>query len=114
MTMYMEDRSNNRERWCYEYTGEELLPVAKAKYKEVLGKEKEARQRMAKMMTDMRINAANDPGVQDCKEDISKYGMLREQCAVFIHQFEREKPRRFSLAMGDVVFFGLVNENLEA
>ena len=109
----MEDRATNRERWCYDYTGKELLPHAEMKYREVLHKEREARDKMAGLMKNMTIQQS-DPVVRDTKADIEKFGMLREQCAVFVHQFAKEPERRFSLAMGDVVFFGLVKENLEA
>jgi hypothetical protein len=111
--MYIENSSNNRDRWCYEYTGKDLLPYAQAKYKEVLRKERDARERMAGYMKDMNMSQA-DSKVHDCKHDIEKYGTLREQCSVWVYQFDKEQDRKFSLAMGDVVFFGLVKENLEA
>ena len=35
----------------------------------------------------------NAPELDQCRQDIERYGKVREQCAVWVHQFRREPDR---------------------
>ncbi len=90
----------------YSYKGSELLEAAKQKYEEFLTKEKEARTVVIQLMGNMLVSH-DDNGLKDAKKAIEHNGSLREQCAVFIHEFGRNPDRDYHLSLGDVVFFNL-------
>ncbi len=104
--MYNDFRSPRREEWRYTYFGKELLEAARAKLTEFTDKETTCRQEMAGLMTDATVSMADD-GVDKLKKDIERFASLAEQCSVFVHQFARAPDEKFSLGLGDVVFFGL-------
>ena len=105
--MYNDFRSPSRETWKYDYQGSDLVPFAKARYAEYLAKEKEAREKLAGFMRDMKMGPS-DAQVEQVKHDVANFGNLREQCAVFVHEFSRTPGRVFALSLSDVVFFGIV------
>jgi hypothetical protein len=98
-----------REEFRYQYKGGELLPYAERAYLRYLRAEIEARERAAALLTDMAIKQ-NDPELDRCRKDIELNGKIREQCAVWVHQFRREPDREFALELGDVTFFGIVGD----
>ncbi len=114
--MYNDYRNTSRETWKYTYKGSELLPHAERKFQEFLAKEVDARRQMAAYMVDMKVSQSSDE-VSKCKTAIETNGNLREQCAVYVHEFRRTPDRDFLLSLGDVTFFGIVPEpegNLDA
>ncbi len=106
ISMYNDFRQPSRENWKYLYKGSELLESSKIKHAEFLTKEKEARVVVVKLMGDILVSH-DDRGLKDAKTEIEHSGNLREQCAVFIHEFERNPDREYNLSLGDVVFFNL-------
>jgi hypothetical protein len=106
MGMYNDNTSSNRLQWTYIYTGKELLISAKSLYVSFLTLEKNARDKMAKLMSDMTVSQS-DPEIEATKRDITKYGTLKEQCEVFTHEFQRNPLQKYNLGLGDVTFFGL-------
>ena len=104
--------TNRRDEWAYTYTGEELLPFAVAQYREYLRLEMKARKKMSEMIADVKVNQ-RDPELEQTKREIESKSKIREQCAVFVHQFTREKTRKFELSLGDVTFFGIVRDPSE-
>lgn len=104
--------TTKREAFIFHYKGKELLPFAQAAYKRYLRAEIVAREKMSKMIADVKVNQ-RDPELDQTKREIENNGKIREQCAVFVHQFEREPDRDFPLAIGDVTFFGIVGDPTE-
>lgn len=100
---------SQREEFRYHYKGSELLPYAERAYLRYLKAEVEARERAATLLTNMAVKQ-NAPELDQCRQDIERYGKIREQCAVWIHQFRREPDRDFPLQLGDVTFFGIVGD----
>ena len=100
--------STNREGWKYNYFAKDLLPYAKAKYTQYLTLELAGRNKMAELMQDMN-KSQSDPEVDRTKREIENNGKLREQCAVFVHEFSRIEDREYHLSLGDVTFFEIVN-----
>lgn len=98
-----------REEFRYNYKGSELLPFAERAYFRYLRAEIEAREKAAGLLTDMAVKQ-NDPELDRCRKDIESNGKIREQCAVWVHQFRREPDREFPLQLGDVTFFGIVGD----
>ena len=104
--MYNDFRQPTREGWKYPYKGGDLLETAKQKHAEYLAAEKEARSVVANLIGDIQVSH-DSKDMRDAKTAIEHNGNLREQCAVFIHEFERNPEREFNLSLGDVVFFNL-------
>jgi hypothetical protein len=101
--------NTKREQFRYHYKGSELLSHAERAYFRYLRSEIEAREKAAALLKDMAIKQ-NDPELDRCRKDIESYGKIREQCAVWVHQFRREPDREFPLELGDVTFFGIVGD----
>jgi hypothetical protein len=110
--MHNDFATTRRDEWGYEYTGEELLPFAEKQYAEYLRLEMKARKKMSAMIADVKVNQ-RDPEIEQTKREIESKSKIREQCAVFVHQFSREKQRKFTLSLGDVTFFGIVRDPSE-
>jgi hypothetical protein len=100
---------SRREELRYHYKGSELLPYAERAYLRYLKAEVEARERGSGLLKDMAVKQ-NAPELEQCRQDIEKYGKVREQCAVWVHQLRREPDREFPLQLGDVTFFGIVGD----
>ncbi len=101
-----------RDQFIYHYRGDELLPFARKVYLKYLRAEIDARELAAKLLTDMSVQQ-NDPKLVQAKNDIAHNGKIREQCAVWVHQFEKEFDREFPLLLGDVTFFGIAGDASE-
>jgi hypothetical protein len=110
MGMFNDNVAPNRLGWTYSYLGAELLPHAQRLYTEYFNKEQSARNAMADFMRDMNVSQ-NDTKVQETKRDITTYGTLKEQCAVFRHEFNRHPGKGYELGLGDVTFFGLTEKH---
>jgi len=106
MGMFNDNVGAGRTAWTYSYKGRELLPYAQKLYTSYRAQEEESRNRMADFMKDMKI-ANNDRRVEDTKREIVTFGTLKEQCAVFKHEFARNSEKEYELGLGDVTFFGL-------
>ena len=106
--MYNEHRSALRNEWKYTYAGSELLPYAQKKLAEHSGKETAAREKAAALLTDKTVNR-NDQRVKEAEAAIIDHGDAAEKCRVWVHQFAREPERTYSLALGDVVYFGFLD-----
>lgn len=102
--MYHEFRNVNRSGWKYTYTGKELLPYAK---KRLVAAESEARTKMSELIKDMK-RSQDDSDIVKCRQAIESNGSQREELMVFVHEFTRQPDKEYYLALGDVVFFGLL------
>ena len=96
----------NRHGWTFPHEGKELAGLANSLHQRFRECELEARNRAADLLRDSQIHH-EDKRVIAAKDDIVKYGKLREQCAVWTHEFERDPHREFSLGINDVSFFGI-------
>jgi hypothetical protein len=105
--MYHEFRNPNRSGWKYTYTGKELLPFAKKCLANYYAAEKEARTKMSLLIKDMN-RTQDDPEIARCRTAIEGNGSQREELMVFVHEFTRAPEREYNLALGDVVFFGMM------
>lgn len=106
MGMFNDSVSPQRTQWTYTYLGKDLFPHADRLYGEYLNRETVARSNMSEYMKDMNRHQ-NDPDIQRAKSDIQTYGTLKEQCAVFRHEFARNPEQTYELGLGDVTFFGI-------
>lgn len=106
--MYNEHRSANRSDWKYAYKGAELLPYARKKLEYHSEQENAARREAAALLTDPTVQR-NSEAVKRAEQAITEHGDAAEKCKVWVHQFQRESDRDFQLALGDVVYFGLVD-----
>ena len=110
--MHNDFSNTKRDGWFFTYKGSELLPYAKTAYQAYLRAELKAREKMSKMVADIKVNQ-RDPELEQTKREIENTGKIRESCAVFVYQFEREPEREFNLSIGDVTFFGIVRDPSE-
>ena len=106
--MYFEKNHSfvNRHGWTFIHTGEQLEPLALALHSQYTISEAEARDRAANLLRDSSIHH-EDRRVILAKNDIVKFGKMREQCGVWAHEFARTPTREFKLGIGDVAFFGI-------
>lgn len=105
--MYNDYRGTRRSEWQHTYTGKELLPYAKRKQEHWNRREDKARSEMSKLMDDRKVSV-NDSRVKELQAEIELAGNEGEQCNVFCHEFNRKQEREFSLSLGDVVYFGML------
>jgi len=78
---------SQREEFRYHYKGSELLPYAERAYLRYLkarGRGPRACRRPSHRHMAVKQNA---PELDQCRQDIERYGKIREQCAVWVHQF---------------------------
>jgi len=94
----------NRHGFTFPHEGKELAGLADYLYIEFRDKELAARLIASDLLRDAQVHH-EDRRVIAAKDDIVKYGKLREQCAVWAHEFERKPEREFSLGIADVWFF---------
>lgn len=106
--MYHEFRNPNRSGWKYSYTGKDLLPYAKKCLAEYYEAEESARIKMSTLIKDMN-RTQDDPDIARCRAAIESNGSQREELMVFVHEFTRQPEREYFLALGDVVFFGMMS-----
>lgn len=104
--MYFEKSRSfvNRHGWTFGHTGAALEDRALALYEDHKRLETKARSLIASLLQDPRIHH-EDQRVIDARNSIVKHGKLREQCAVWTHEFGRTPEREFSLGIEDVSFF---------
>ena len=105
--MYHEFRNTNRSGWKYNYTGSYLLPFAKKRLAEYFDAEKTARDTMSRLIKDLN-RTQDDPEIARCRQAIESNGSQREELMVLVHEFARLPEREYTLALGDVVFFGMM------
>jgi hypothetical protein len=106
--MYNDFRSTGRESWKYSHKGSELISLAKRKRDEFYEKEMSARRDLAALLKDPKVGPS-DKRLSDLKTEIEFSGNQREQCEVFVFEFEINKDKEYLLSLGDVVFFDLIN-----
>ncbi len=99
-----------RQEWVYKYKGTDLLPHAQRRLAEYLAQETAARKKMSVLIQDPSV-FHNNTSVQQVKQDIERFGGLREQFQVYCHEFTRNPTAEFSLLLGDVIFFGLSGQD---
>ena len=109
--MYLDNTYSSRTGFRYEYTGEQLKSFAEIKLVEMCCQEKKARQSLIEFTKDPNINP-NDQRLVDVKRSVEKHGALVEELSVHLHEFIRSPERKFSLSLGDVVFFGLISKDI--
>ena len=106
--MYFENSGNaRRERWTYQYFGEELAPYARelvAWYKEY---ELHAREQVAQLLRDPTVSH-NDERIVTYKKDIERFGREHEACKVYLHQFTEAPTLVYRLHISDIVYFRIV------
>lgn len=106
MGLFNDNVGAGRTSWTYKYKGSELLPYAQKLHLKYRVCEEEARHRMSDFMKDMNVSQ-NDRRVAETKNEIQSFGTLKEQCAVFKHEFARNPDQEYELGLGDVTFFGI-------
>lgn len=104
--MYNDYRSPNRDSWKLTYKGSELRPFAEAKYDAWTSEEKSARIEMKKMISEGQRTGTEDFKKLEAK--VNQCGDEREKCLVWMESFRREPERDFTLAIADVVYFGII------
>lgn len=109
--MYYDFVSASREGWKYTYKGKDLQGAARRRHLYYLTEEFTGRQKLAEYVRDIKVSQ-NDQILEDLKRRVTENGKLREQCAVFLHEFTRSPDKEFMLSLGDVVFFELFSEDI--
>lgn len=107
--MYHDFRSTSREEWTYAYLGSELLAASRTKWAYYKSEETKKRAEMATALNDPKLRI-NGEGMKDLERAILNNAELREQCLVFMHEFQRNGEKEHHLSLGDVVFFDLAKE----
>jgi len=107
--MYNDHRNVNRQTWKFTYKGQDLIEAAQKKLVFFRQKEMEARAEASRLMQDATVSHDSDE-VQKCRTQVATNGDNAEQCAVFVHEFQRTPEREFHLSLGDVVFFDLAKD----
>lgn len=104
--MYFEKHHSfvNRHHWTFPISGANLLHAALELHGQFAEAETKARETAAKLLRDARVHH-EDKRVIAAKNDIVKYGQLREKCAVWAYEFERTPDREFLLGVNDISFF---------
>jgi len=104
--MYFEKHHSfvNRHGWTYNHTGEQLRPLAETLHERYARLELEARNLVGDLLKNPTVHH-DDRRVREGRDQIKKYGQLREQCAVWAHEFGRDPSREFPLGISDVSFF---------
>lgn len=110
--MYTEFKDRNRESWKFTYKGTDLVDAAQAKVDFYAAQEEEYRTKMANALNDRSV-AVNSSKIDKLKSRLEFAAAQRENCEVFLHEFDRTPDREFSLSMADVVFFGLAGHNIK-
>jgi hypothetical protein len=62
---------------------------------------------MSTLIKDM-TRSQDDGDISKCRDAIESNGSQREELMVFVHEFTRQPDREYHLALGDVVFFGML------
>lgn len=109
MGMFNDSVCAMRTGWSYTYKAEEILPYVHKLLEFHTAKELEARRKTSELLTDMTVNQ-NDSRFTELKRDITTHGTIKEQCEVFITEFERAPTKTYELGLGDVTFFGLTTK----
>jgi hypothetical protein len=109
--MYFEKNRSyvNRHGWTFTHEGRELQVHAEALCASYASKEMAARNTAADLLRQPDVHH-QDKRVVAAKDDFVKFGQLKEQCAVWAHEFARTPARAFSLGIDDVLFFGLFHK----
>lgn len=106
MGMFLDYERPARREWKFTYKGSELLAAAKIKQREFEVKLQDAQARLrAAVATSGRLH--KDTDVRRIEEEVESVGPKAEECAVFVHEFERSPDREFNLSVSDVTFFDL-------
>jgi hypothetical protein len=113
LSMVNETGLQRRGEWTFPYKARLLLPYARRRLAEHQREETLLRKRMATMIQDP-ATFHNDAALQQVKRDIDRHAALREQFEVYCHEFVRLPEQEYRLALGDVVFFGLLEGAQEA
>lgn len=113
--MYFEKSRSfvSRHGWTFAHTGAALEDRALALYEDHKRLETKERSLIASLLQDPRIHH-EDERVIDARNSILKHGKLREQCAVWAHEFGRTPEREFTLGIEDVSFFRIFGVGGEA
>lgn len=98
-----------RDEFKFEYNGSQLYNFAKNKYFDFFHKERDAREKMASMLRDVKINT-NNREMDALKQEIEFFGKEKEKCLVWTYEFSRRPEKEYYLKLSDVVYFGLTKE----
>jgi len=109
--MYLDNTHTSRSGWRYTYLGGEILTFAKAKLAQKCEEERKAREEVINLTRDPATNPA-DRKVEEAKRNVVAAATVVEELMVYVHQFAREPAKEYHLSSGDVVFFGLVSEDI--
>jgi len=105
--MYNEQGTQRRSEWKFPYKARLLRPYALRKLAHHQAEETALREKMAVMIKDP-ATFHNDAALQQVKQGIDRHSALREQFEVYCHEFQRLPESEYHLALGDVVFFGIL------
>ncbi len=105
--MHNDFRIANREGWKFTYQGGDLASHVFKTWQKYFALEKAYRQKLSANIDNPAVSTS-DKESKSLNEKLVEAGKLKEQCAVFHHECIRLPDREFHLAIGDVLFFGIV------
>ena len=104
MGFYNDNLRPKRSEWEYHWTGKDLLPFTEKLFKKHSEAEIVARNKLADLFKDTNVSQS-DRRIEDLKDSIARNGTIKEQCEVWLLEFNRNPDRIFNLGLGDVTFF---------
>lgn len=109
--MYLDNAHTNRSTWKYTYTGEQLLAFAQRRLQRACVEERNARESVITLTRDPAVSPT-DRRVEEAKRAITVAATTVEEISVYVHEFRRNPSREYHLSSGDVVFLGLIDDDI--
>lgn len=112
--MYWDRNSgfNNREGWKYSVPGKELEHYTRIKLESVRIQERESRNKMAELLASEQKISMQSSEVQTLQNQIAELARQVELLEVIVVGCQRGPERDFTLASGDMVYFGFTDTAL--
>jgi hypothetical protein len=90
-----------------------MVDRVRAKWRRLCAQEREARESVINLTRDPNTNPT-DRKVDEAKRAVITAATLVEELAVYCHEFARNPDREYHLSSGDVVFFDLIDADIQA
>ncbi|WP_020475664.1 hypothetical protein [Zavarzinella formosa] len=103
---YMQGERGERNGWLFHYVGEELSPRAKVKAMALLDDERSIERALTTCLSGAAYSGREED-ISRFRKRLREKGEERERCELLARELARAGERVFSLALGDLVYFGM-------
>lgn len=110
--MYLDNTHTLRSGFRYIYKASDILPHAEERLREKIEQERTAREDVIRLTRDPSVSPS-DRKVEEAKRAVVSTATVVEELSVYVHEFARQREREYSLNLGDVVFFGLLDPEIK-